>query len=107
MPLRTVREQTVLQRHPQESWLRRDRNSQPGADTGRLRDQSLAAFAAGDDAEAKKTVLGLARDIGFDAVDAGPLRNARLLEPFAFFNIQLGYALGMGTQIGFKLLHTR
>ena len=24
---------------------------------------------------------------------------------FAFFNIQLGYALGMGTQIGFKLLH--
>jgi len=76
-------------------------------DTGRLGDQSLTAFAAGDDAEAKKTLLGLARDIGFDAVDAGPLRNARLLEPFAFFNIQLGYALGMGTQIGFKLLHSR
>ena len=32
-------------------------------------------------------------------------RNARLLEPLAFFNIQLGYALGMGTRIGFKLLH--
>jgi len=57
------------------------------------------------DASAKKTVLDLARGIGFDAVDAGPLKNARLLEPFAFLNIQLGYALGMGTQIGFKLLH--
>ena len=76
-------------------------------DTGRLGDQSLTAFVAGDDAGAKKTVLGLARDIGFDAVDAGPLRNARQLEPLAYFTIQLGYALGMGTQIGFKLLHTK
>jgi hypothetical protein len=28
-----------------------------------------------------------------------------MLEPLAFFNIQLGYVLGMGTQVGFKLLH--
>ncbi len=47
----------------------------------------------------------LAREIGFDAIDAGPLKNARLLEPFAYLNIQLGYVLQMGTQIGFKLLH--
>jgi hypothetical protein len=38
-------------------------------------------------------------------VDAGPLKNARLLEPLALFNIQLGYVLGMGTQIGFRLFH--
>jgi hypothetical protein len=76
-------------------------------DTGRLGDQQLTAFIAADDAEAKKTVSELARGIGFDAVDAGPLKNARLLEPFAFLNIQLGYVLGMGTQIGFKLLHTK
>lgn len=74
-------------------------------DSGRLGDKPLTAFVASDDASAKKTVLELARAIGFDAVDAGPLKNARLLEPFAFFNIQLGYVLGMGTQIGFKLLH--
>ena len=74
-------------------------------DSGRLGDKPLTAFVAADDAGAKKTVLELARAIGFDAVDAGPLKNARLLEPFAFFNIQLGYVLGMGTQIGFKLLH--
>ena len=74
-------------------------------DTGKLGDQRLTTFVASDDASAKTTVLGLARDIGFDAIDAGSLKNARLLEPFAYFNIQLGYALGMGTQIGFKLLH--
>jgi 8-hydroxy-5-deazaflavin:NADPH oxidoreductase len=74
-------------------------------DTGKLGDQRLTAFVAGDDAGAKKTVLELAKQIGFDPIDAGPLKNARLVEPFAFFNIQLGYGLGMGTQIGFKLLH--
>jgi predicted dinucleotide-binding enzyme len=74
-------------------------------DTGRLGDKPLTAFVAGDDASAKATVLGLAREIGFDAVDAGPLKNARLLEPLAYLNIQLGYGLGLGTQIGFKLLH--
>ncbi len=73
-------------------------------DSGRLGEKPLTAFVAGDDADAKKTTLDLARAIGFDAVDAGPLRNARLLEPLAYLNIQLGYVLGMGTQIGFTLL---
>lgn len=74
-------------------------------DSGRLGDKPLTAFVAGDDAGAKRTVLELARGISFDAVDAGPLSNARLLEPLAYLNIQLGYVLGMGKQIGFKLLH--
>ena len=39
-------------------------------DSGRLGDQRLTAFIAGDDAAAKHTVLDLARDIGFDAADA-------------------------------------
>ncbi len=74
-------------------------------DTGRIGDTPLTAFAAGNDAGAKEVVLELARGIGFDAVDAGPLKNARLLEPLALLNIQFGYALGMGTQIGITLLH--
>jgi 8-hydroxy-5-deazaflavin:NADPH oxidoreductase len=74
-------------------------------DSGRLGDLQLTALVAGDDAEAKNSVLGIARDIGFDAVDAGPLSNARLLEPLGYLNIQLGYVLGMGQQIGFKLHH--
>ena len=72
--------------------------------TGRLGNQSLTALVAADDSAAKASVLELAREIGYDAVDAGPLRNARLLEPLAQLNIQLGYMLKMGTQIGFKLL---
>jgi predicted dinucleotide-binding enzyme len=75
-------------------------------DTGRLGDQPLTAFVAGDDADAKKMALKIARSIGFDAVDVGPLKNARLLEPLGSLNIQLGYVLGMGPQIGFKLLHS-
>jgi predicted dinucleotide-binding enzyme len=74
-------------------------------DFGRLRGNLLTAFVASDDVDAKKAVMELAQEIGFDAVDAGSLRNARLLEPLAFLNIQLGHVLGMGTKIGFKLLH--
>ena len=72
-------------------------------DSGRLDGERLTAFAAGDDAAAKAAVLEL--EIGFDAVDAGPLRNARLLEPLGYLNIQLGYGLKMGTDTGFRLMH--
>jgi 8-hydroxy-5-deazaflavin:NADPH oxidoreductase len=75
-------------------------------DSGAVDGQQLTMFAAGDDAGARTQVIQMARDIGFDAVDAGPLQNARLLEPLGYFNIQLGYALGLGTQIGLKLVHT-
>ena len=74
-------------------------------ESGKLGDQRLTAFVASDDDPARKQVIELARSIGFDPVDSGPLKNARLLEPLGFFNIQLGYGLGMGTQVGFKLLH--
>jgi predicted dinucleotide-binding enzyme len=74
-------------------------------DSGVVDGQQLTAFAASDDAEAKAQVIQMARDIGFDAVDAGPLQNARLLEPLGYFNIQLGYALGLGTEIGLRLVH--
>jgi predicted dinucleotide-binding enzyme len=50
-------------------------------------------------------VLALERDLGFDAVDAGPLRNARWLETLGYFNIQLRYVVEMGTEIGFRLVH--
>jgi NADPH-dependent F420 reductase len=39
-----------------------------------------SVLIAGDDPKAKKIVLSLARDMGFHAVDAGPLRTARDLE---------------------------
>ena len=36
-------------------------------------------FIAGDGETAKATVFGLARDIGFEPIDAGPLARARVL----------------------------
>src|SRR5436190_16697816 len=60
-------------------------------DTGRVGDQKISAFVASDDAHAKSEALRLARGIGFDAVDAGPLETARLLEPWALLNIRLGH----------------
>jgi predicted dinucleotide-binding enzyme len=73
--------------------------------SGSLDNQKLTSFVSSDHDKSKEVVIKLATDIGFDAIDAGPLKNARLLEPMAYFNIQLGYVLGMGTQIGLKLIH--
>jgi predicted dinucleotide-binding enzyme len=74
-------------------------------DTGRVGNQQLTVFAAGNDDDARRTVLRLAKEIGFDAVDGGPLVNARSLETMGFFNIQLGYTLGMGKNMGLRLFH--
>ena len=71
---------------------------------GQVKGEQLTAFVAGDDAKAKAAVQEVARSIGFDAVDAGPLANARLLEPVGFLNIQLGFVLGLGPEIGLKLV---
>jgi predicted dinucleotide-binding enzyme len=59
---------------------------------------------AGDDTDAKRTVAGLAAEIGFDPIDTGPLTMSRYLEPMAMAWIKLAYAQGMGTQFGFALL---
>ena len=59
---------------------------------------------AGDDAPAKDVALGLARAIGFDAVDAGPLAAARDLEHLAMLWIRLAYPLGNGPGVAFSLL---
>lgn len=59
----------------------------------------LQVLLASDDAGAKATVSDLVTSLGFEAVDAGPLKNARHLEPVAELTIHLGYVLGMGTGI--------
>lgn len=74
-------------------------------DSGTLDGKPLTALIAGDDDKAKRDVIAIAKAIGFDAVDAGPLANARMIESMAYLNIQLGYAQGMGTGIGFHLHH--
>ena len=72
--------------------------------TGKVGKEQLTLFVAADDAQAKRTAMRLGKDIGFDPVDAGPLKAARYLEPMGMLIINLGYGLGMGTNIGYKLL---
>jgi NADPH-dependent F420 reductase len=61
-------------------------------------------FVCGDDEAAKPAVLQLASDIGFDAVDAGKLEQARLLEPWAMLWISLAFRGKVGREFGFALL---
>jgi predicted dinucleotide-binding enzyme len=61
-------------------------------------------FVCGDDAGAKAVVGGLVRELGFDAVDAGPLSQARLLEPLAMLWISLAVHQGLGPNIAFRLM---
>jgi 8-hydroxy-5-deazaflavin:NADPH oxidoreductase len=68
-------------------------------------DHRATMFYCGDDQEAKATVRGLAAELGFDPVDAGPLKIARYLEPFAMLYIQLAVKEGWGSHCAFKLLH--
>ena len=61
-------------------------------------------FVAGDDEVAKPKVLALVGELGFETVDAGPLRVARLLEPHAMLWIHLALNRGFGRDWAFALL---
>lgn len=64
-------------------------------------------FHCGDDERAKAVAARLAADLGFEPVDAGPLAQARLLEPLAMLWISLAYFQRQGADIAFKLLRRR
>ena len=72
--------------------------------TSKVLGERLTVLVAGDDADSKDIVRKLAEGIGFDSVDAGPLKSARYLEPLGMLNISLGYGLKMGADIGFRLV---
>jgi 8-hydroxy-5-deazaflavin:NADPH oxidoreductase len=65
---------------------------------------AVPMFYCGDDPAAKKTAAQLAGDTGFEPIDAGPLANARLLEPYALFWVWLAYRGGVGREFAFTLL---
>ena len=56
----------------------------------------------GDDSKSKKTVAQLIRDVGFDPVDAGPLRIARYTEPFTLLIAQLAYEGKDGPELAYR-----
>jgi len=63
-----------------------------------------AMFIAGDDSGKKLIVMQVVRDLGFDAIDAGPLANARLLEPLAMVWIDQALKRGRGRDFAFTLI---
>jgi 8-hydroxy-5-deazaflavin:NADPH oxidoreductase len=56
----------------------------------------------GDDRRAKEVAAELIRDVGFDPVDAGPLRIARYTEPFALLVGQLAYEGKGGPELAYR-----
>jgi NADPH-dependent F420 reductase len=66
--------------------------------------KKVVLFYCGDDVEAKKATAQLATELGFDAVDAGALTQARLLEPFALLWISLAFKQNFGLHWGFQVV---
>jgi predicted dinucleotide-binding enzyme len=61
----------------------------------------------GDDRKAKRVAARLIRDVGFDPVDAGPLRIARFTEPFALLVAQLAYETKGGPRLAYRFERSR
>jgi predicted dinucleotide-binding enzyme len=58
----------------------------------------------GGDGDAKSVVAGLAEQLGFEVIDAGPLSAAGMLEGLAKLWVHLAYQVIGNRNIAFKLL---
>ena len=56
----------------------------------------------GEDKRAKKVAAQLISDVGFEPVDAGPLKIARYTEPFALLMAQLAYEGSRGPAVAYR-----
>jgi 8-hydroxy-5-deazaflavin:NADPH oxidoreductase len=72
-------------------------------DSPRFTQGTPVMFVCGD-GDKKSLVMSLVKALGFDAVDAGDLQMARVLEPYAMLWIHLALVQGLGQDIGFALL---
>ena len=66
--------------------------------------QPASAFYCSNHDDAKAVVIQLASEMGFDPVDAGPIKNARLLEPLAALWTQLAFVTHHGPETALKLV---
>jgi predicted dinucleotide-binding enzyme len=69
---------------------------------GRRRARRPSLVYCGDDRRSKELAGGLIHDVGFDPVDAGPLRIARYTEPFALLVAQLAYEGRGGPELAYR-----
>jgi predicted dinucleotide-binding enzyme len=58
----------------------------------------------GDDERAKNVAAELILDVGFEPVDAGPLRIGRYAEPFALLVAQLAYEGDRGPELAYRFV---
>ncbi|HKV50979.1 MAG TPA: NAD(P)-binding domain-containing protein [Gemmatimonadaceae bacterium] len=70
---------------------------------GRANKKRPSLVYCGDNVRAKKVTARLIRDVGFDPVDAGPLRIARYTEPFTLLQAQLAYEGTRGPALAYSL----
>jgi len=56
----------------------------------------------GDESKSKRVAARLIRDVGFEPVDAGPLRVARYTEPFTLLVARLAYEGRKGPEIAYR-----
>jgi predicted dinucleotide-binding enzyme len=72
---------------------------------GKRRRRRPSLVYCGNGQHAKEIAASLIRDVGVEPVDAGPLRIARYLEPFALAMAQLAYEGDDGPEIAYRSEH--
>lgn len=73
-----------------------------GVYAARHRKERPSLVYYGDDTKAKQLAASLIRDVGFEPVDAGPLRIARHAEPFVLLMGQLAYEGDGGPELAYR-----
>jgi 8-hydroxy-5-deazaflavin:NADPH oxidoreductase len=73
-----------------------------GVFDARRRARRPSLVLCGDDASGKTIAARLITDVGFEPVDAGPLRSARYTEPFALLVGQLAYEGAKGPAMSYR-----
>lgn len=73
-----------------------------GVHEARRRVRRPGLVYCGDHKASKEVAAELIRDVGFDPVDAGPLRIARYTEPFALLMAQLAYEGSEGPEVAYR-----
>lgn len=73
-----------------------------GVYAARRRSRKPSLVYCGDDAGAKRVAVELIEDVGFEPVDAGPLRTARYTEPMALLVARIAYEGTEGPELAYR-----
>lgn len=67
--------------------------------------EAPTVFYCSDDRGARRQAAELIADADFHPVDAGPLQNARYIEPLAMLMMELGHSQNMGSDIALRFMN--